>query len=120
MDSNKQIITKELYDYIKELLVAKPLDIYDEEEDTAQAAIFELVKERKGIKDIGSANIAVAYTILREEFIEAFDCFDLTDEQTNIFHAKWDELFARLEQEGFLRKIPESTIKLVVDNTNDS
>jgi len=131
------MISDKLKEYIKDILISKPLDIYSEEDDTVSHSAFELLESREDIsylssdddyfdeegndltKVIGSANLFVAATLVCKETTDKTYSSDLTDEEQIIFDKEWKNFLQSLTDERFMREIrlvAQSKIKLIVDN----
>jgi hypothetical protein len=116
-----QVIPTELVDYIKELLISDPVDIYSEEEETVNESNFELVEPRTNDfgRYIGSANIFISAFLVCDEATNGESLNNLTDVNKRKFETEWVSLLDLLKTERFIREkqqLAHSKIKLVVDN----
>lgn len=107
-----------LTEYIQQLLLSEPLDIYSEEENFYTESSFELVHPRPLFdRKIGSANLFIAAALVCQEYLGEFTTEKLNDPS---FLTQWNVILDSLIEQKFIRETQlsaHSKIKLVVDNT---
>jgi hypothetical protein len=129
------MINNVLLDYVKEVLISEPLDIFSEENETVSQSVFELVEpreydiefltdddeddEEKNLRYIGSGNVFIAASIVCDEATDGQILAFLNESDLDKFNFVWKSLINHLKEERFIREIQpvaHSKIKLVVDN----
>lgn len=108
---NELLISK-----IKDILLDTPIDIYNPDENTNTQSMYELQQRREGSKYIGSANLFIAASLYC--YVTRANQFNqMSEEDLEMFSNDWKALLTNFENEGFLKEIGTSNLKVIVDNT---